>query len=89
VLIVGLQNSEDIKYCLWALSNRRLNPFDVFTCENGGVRSVLQLLEVVLGDIGPCEEVREHRHAGIEALQGSPTITNARPVVPRVGRPRD
>ena len=64
VLIVGFHNSEDISDCLWALSKSSPEPpFDIFICENGGLQSFSQLLEVLLGDTGPCEEVKEHEIA--------------------------
>jgi hypothetical protein len=62
-LIVGFQNSEDIKNCFWARRIVALAPFGVFNLREWGSAIGFATFEVVLGDIGPCEEVREHQIA--------------------------
>lgn len=61
VIIVGFRNCEDVRDCLRALSSSSPDPsFDIFICENGGSLSFERLLEALLSDAGPCEELNEY-----------------------------
>lgn len=60
VLIVGFRNPADLTSCLAALCATAVEPnFDVFICENGGVRSYQQLLQELLDAEGPCQDSDE------------------------------
>ncbi|MCA1467131.1 glycosyltransferase family 2 protein [Bradyrhizobium sp. IC3195] len=67
VIIVGFRNCEDVRDCLWALSNSSPDPsFDIFICENGGTPSFVRLLNALLGEGGPCEESNEREFVAPE-----------------------
>ena len=55
VMIVGFRNPSDITACLVALAKSAVQPnFDVFICENGGIRWYQRLLEELVDAQGPC-----------------------------------
>lgn len=55
VLIVGFRNAADVSACLAALSCATSPSFDVFICENGGIKAYYELLEELLAPSGPCQ----------------------------------
>jgi N-acetylglucosaminyl-diphospho-decaprenol L-rhamnosyltransferase len=60
VLIVGFRNPADIRDCLAAISDAAVEPkFDVFICENGGLRWYQELIQELLNPKGPCQSIDE------------------------------
>jgi N-acetylglucosaminyl-diphospho-decaprenol L-rhamnosyltransferase len=60
ILIVGFRNPADIRDCLAAISDAAVEPkFDIFICENGGVRWHHELIQELVTPHGPCQPVDE------------------------------
>ncbi len=58
ILIVGFRNPQDVCACLTALSHLTAEPeFEVFVCENGGIKSFIRLVDALTDALGPCDDI--------------------------------
>ena len=77
VVIVGYRNSDDFARCLDALAAAAPEPaFDVFVCENGGKAAFDDLVRVLTGEAGPCEE--DSSSDGAASIASSDMLIEAR-----------